>query len=170
MAGNRRRLQTALTGNHVTVEIGGTLVGIIRSVNGNDDMGLQVVDGIGRVNPYEHAPGMTRYSITVDTIYLFPGLIEGTEDLASAEGMKNFEDSEIAPKFAAEVLKGNVFDFVVRTKGGRVLYRYTDCSYGGGSTGVQAHQIVGRNANFMAIDKVMGDVAPTDGKEFFTGV
>jgi hypothetical protein len=158
---NRRRLQTALTGNHVTVEIGDVKVGIIRSVNGNDDMGMQVVSGIGRVNPYEHAAGMTRFSITVDTIYLFPGLIEGTEDLASADGLKNFEQADIAPKIAADVLNGNVFDFVVRTKGGAELYRYTDCSYNGGSTGIQAHQIVGRNANFMAIDKVFKGATPS---------
>lgn len=158
---NREYLQTTMTGNLVEIEIGGKRVGIINSINAQDDYGQQPVSGVGRNTAYEHAPGFARFSVTVDTSFLFPNLIAGTSSLADGDNMVNFEDAEIAPRIAEDILRGLVCDIVIRTKGGRELFRYKWCSYGGGSIGIQKHTVVTRSAQFLAIDKVYPGATPT---------
>lgn len=150
---NRSALQSVMTGNIVAAEFGGKRIGIIQSINAQDDYGLQPVSGVGRNTAYENAPGFARFSLTVDTMFLFPGLIGGTSSLADIDGLVNFEDADIAPGVAEDVLRGIVIDIVIRTKGGRELFRYKWCSYGGGSFGIQKHVAVTRSAQFLAIDK-----------------
>jgi hypothetical protein len=153
---NRTALQSVMTGNIIKVEFGGKLVGIIQSVNAQDDYGLQPISGVGRNTAYENAPGFARFSLTVDTIFLFPGLITGTTSLTEEAGgdqLVNFEDADIAPGVAEDILRGIVIDIVIRTKGGKELFRYKWCSYGGGSFGIQKHVAVSRSAQFLAIDK-----------------
>lgn len=158
---NRQNLQTSMTGNLVLIELGGVFVGIIQSLNGQDDLGLQPISGVGRNTAYENAPGFARYSLTIDTIFLFPNLVAGTTSLADGDHMVNFEDANIAPKIAEDALRGLVVDIVVRTKGGKELFRYKYASYGGGSFGIQKHVPVTRSAQFLAIDKVYPGATPT---------
>jgi hypothetical protein len=150
---NRGALQSVMTGNIVVAEFGGMQVGIIQSINAQDDYGLQPISGIGRNTAYENAPGFARFSLTVDTMFLFPGLITGTTSLADTDKLVNFEDADIAPGVAEDILRGIVIDVVIRTKLGRELFRYKWCSYGGGSFGIQKHVAVSRSAQFLAIDK-----------------
>lgn len=150
---NREALQSVMTGNIVAIEFGGRRVGIIQSVNAQDDYGLQPISGVGRNTAYENAPGFARFSLTVDTTFLFPGLIAGTISLADGDQLVNFEDADIAPGIAEDILRGITVDVVVRTKGGKELFRYKWCSYGGGSFGIQKHVAVSRSAQFLAIDK-----------------
>jgi hypothetical protein len=150
---NRSALQSVMTGNIVAAEFGGKRIGIVQSINAQDDYGLQPISGVGRNTAYENAPGFARFSLTVDTMFLFPGLIGGTTSLADIDKLVNFEDADIAPGVAEDILRGIVIDIVIRTKGGRELFRYKWCSYGGGSFGIQKHVAVSRSAQFLAIDK-----------------
>lgn len=158
---NRDHLQSVMTGNIVSLEFGGSRIGIIQSLNAQDDFGFQPVAGVGRVTAYENAPGFARFTVTTDSIFLFPKLIAGTTSLADGDNLVNFEDADIAPKIAEDILRGLVVDIVIRTKGGRELFRYKYCSYTGGSFGIQRNAPVTRGAQFLAIDKWYPGAVPS---------
>ncbi len=135
---------------------------MIQSLNTQDDFGFQPISGIGRPTAYENAPGFARFTVTVDTILLFPNLVAGTADLAAGDHLVNFEDAGIAPKIGEDILLGTVVDIVVRTKSGsKELFRYKYCSYTGGNFGVQKHVPVTRSAQFLCIDKWYPGATPT---------
>ena len=151
-----------MTGNLIEVLVNDQIIGVIQNINANEDLGLQAATGIGRPTPYEHVVGQVRYSLSVDVLQVLPeGLWKGKNPELEALGIKNFEDAGISPKGYTDLLKGTVFDIVVRTLADGVqLYKWTACSYGSGSIQIGKHTITSRNASFLAINKIYGTGAP----------
>lgn len=148
--------QAALTGNLVTLRFGNSLVGLIQNMSVQEDLGLMPVSGIGDVMPVEHAPGIGRINISCESIYIIGpttasnGTAQGYP--ANLQNKDLFDALGIAPKNRGEILDGRVFTIdVYGGPGGRKhLRQYTECSYGSGSISFQKHQLVVRNATFMA--------------------
>jgi hypothetical protein len=162
--------QGALTGNLITINIAGSPIGLIQSLQAQEDFGLQPVSGIGNVAPVEHAPGTSRINLSCETIYISPGaaLEAGTPgkpaNFASSTPTRlggevsTLEKILIIPESVVSILRGAVFDIEVRKINQSVLVRrYIDCSYAGGSISFQKHQIVMQNATFMALDYTNND-------------
>lgn len=151
----QRRRVGVLTGNIVTVRMNGGLVGVVQNIGFQEGYGHQPVTGLGRVNPYEHAPGAARFSLSADFFRLRATIIN--EDLV-ALGARNLEDSGIIPRVAQEILQGLVFDIQVLSlePNSPPLWTWKDCSYDGGSVNLRKHDIVGQSCQFLAIDRVYG--------------
>lgn len=164
-----RYYQGALTGNLITISIAGKKVGLIQSMQVQEDFGIQPVSGIGQFTPVEHVPSASRVNISCEAIYFKLGqtraaLQAGTNTETTpftGAGMPdrlkrytdNLESMGLIPKSAEDALKGAVFTISVFSIGdGQEVRRYIDCTYGGGSISFQKHQIVMQNASFMAID------------------
>jgi hypothetical protein len=161
--------QGALTGNLITINIAGSPIGLIQSVQAQEDFGLQPVSGIGNVAPVEHAPGTSRINLSCETIYISPGAAlqattpgvpgafngaPGRPPRIDALGTAStLELIQIIPESVVSILRGAVFDIEIRRINDKALVRrYIDCSYAGGSISFQKHQIIMQNATFMALD------------------
>lgn len=151
-AGQRRRVGV-VTGNIVSVKMNGNTVGIIQNVGFQEGYGHQPVTGLGRVNPFEHAPGQARYSLSADWFRLRRTIVN--EDIPPEA--RNLEDSGIVPVVAADILQGLVFEIqVLDLVSGEPLWTWIDCSYDGGSMNVRKHDIVSQSCNFLGIDRRLG--------------
>jgi hypothetical protein len=137
---------TVQTGNRIELRFDNALVGMIQSLRASDDYGLQEVSQVGDIHVKEWVPSLARHTLTVSLVQL------KTESL---------EKAGLAATNGDIVLQGNVFDIVIMdldTK--KELRRYLNCSFASGDVEVTKHQIVARNATFMATD-VKGDYAPS---------
>jgi hypothetical protein len=175
-AGGRNYYQGALTGNLVTIELGGSIIGLVQALQAQEDFGLQPVSGVGQVTPVEHAPSIARFNLSCETIFIstkaalqmangvivpYPDTVTPPRILASGPSGKvtTLEGAGIIPSTATDILRGAVFDIVVYrlsdykgAGGSGYVRKYSDCSYAGGSISFQKHQIVMQNATFMALD------------------
>lgn len=121
--------QGALTGNLITIEIASSVIGLVQSLQAQEDFGQQPVSGIGQVTPVEHAPSITRINLSCETIYISTNAAlqaQGTAGLMQAwtssqpprlyGGMPKtgtLESIGIIPATPADILRGAVFDIVV---------------------------------------------------------
>lgn len=128
------------SGNRVVVLFDGKQIGLVRSVSGNDDYGLDPASGIGDIHVQEHVPTVARHSLSVSSMVLIKGAML---------------EAGIVPENGDAALRGLVFDLEVYDKdNGSLLRKYVGVSYGSGSIDINAHQIIVQNGQFMALDVV----------------
>ena len=133
----KKNIQTR-TGNRLVVLLDGKQVGMLQSVNANDDYGLEPASGIGDIHVQEYVPTMARHSLSISSLVLFKN------SLMSAG---------IVPENGDAVLQGLVFDIETYDKDdGSLLRKYTGVSYSSGGIDVSKHAIVVQNGQFMALD------------------
>lgn len=133
----RQNLQTR-SGNRIQVMFDGKMVGLIQSVDMNDDFAPDAASGIGDIHVVEHVPTIARHTLNVSTMVLNKGALR-----AAGITMENGD----------AVLQGLVFDFEVYSKDdGTLLKKYLGCSYASGNVQVQKHAIVTSSAVFNALD------------------
>ena len=170
--------QGALTGNLVTIELAGYVIGLVQALQAQEDFGLQPVSGLGQVTPVEHAPSIARFNLSCETIYISTGAAlsaagqgqvqawDKQEEPSGLWGPKiggtttgTMEGIGIIPATAVDILRGAVFNIAVYriadlagSANTTPVRTYIDCSYAGGSISFQKHQIIIQNATFMALD------------------
>lgn len=128
----------AQSGNKIIVTFDGVEVGGVKSVTLNDDYSPEPVTGIGSINVEEWVPTVARHSITVNNLVLLN---------------KNLRKAGIYALNGEDVLKGRVFDILVRNKtDGGEIRKYIGCSYASGSVEVTANAIVVSTGQFMCLD------------------
>lgn len=126
------------TGNQIKVFFGGKQVGLIQSINANDDYSPEPASGIGDIHVQEYVPTMARHTLSISKMLL------NKADLSAAG---------IWPENGDAVLNGYVFDVEqYDALTGDLIRKYTGCSYASGSVEVTKHAIVTANAQFNALD------------------
>lgn len=126
------------SGNQIKVFFDGKEVGLVQSVNSNDDYSPEPASGIGDIHVQEYVPTMARHSLSISQMML-------QKDALMAAG--------IVPENGDAVLKGYVFDLESYDNvSGDLLRKYTGCSYASGSIETTKHAIVTRSAQFNALD------------------
>lgn len=126
------------SGNQIKVFFDGKEVGLVQSVNANDDYSPEPASGIGDIHVQEYVPTMARHSLSISQMML-------NKDALMAAG--------IIPENGDAVLKGYVFDLEQYDNvSGDLLRKYTGCSYASGSIETTKHAIVTRSAQFNALD------------------
>ena len=126
------------TGNQIKVFFDGKQVGLIQSINANDDYSPEPASGIGDIHVQEYVPTMARHTLSISKMLL------NKADLSAAG---------IWPENGDAVLNGYVFDVEqYDALTGDLIRKYTGCSYASGSVEVTKHAIVTANAQFNALD------------------
>ena len=126
------------SGNQIKVFFGGKQVGLVQSINANDDYSPEPASGIGDIHVQEYVPTMARHSLSISKMLL------NKADLSAAG---------IWPENGDAVLNGYVFDVEqYDALTGDLIRKYTGCSYASGSVEVTKHAIVTANAQFNALD------------------
>lgn len=126
------------SGNRLVVVFDGKQLGLVQSVDMNDDYGNEPASGIGDIHVQEYVPGMARHTLSVSQMYLRRGAM-----LEAGIALENGDDA----------LKGIVFDIEVFEKdSGALLRKYIGCSYNSGSIQVNKHAIVIASGSFNALD------------------
>lgn len=126
------------SGNRVSVVFDGQEIGLIQNVRPSDDYGHEPASGIGDIHAVEYVPGMARHSLSVSSMVLKTG---------------GLRQAGITQENGDAVLRGLVFDFVVRDKdSGQELRKYTGCTFVSGDIEVSKHAILMSSAQFMALD------------------
>ena len=126
------------SGNRIDVLLDGKRVGLIQSVDCDDDFAPEPASGIGDGHVSEYVPTLFRHSVRISQMTLFQGTLR---------------DQGIALENGDDALQGLVFDIELFDKdSGQLLRKYTECSYASGSISVGKHRIVMANAVFNALD------------------
>lgn len=126
------------SGNQIKVFFDGKQVGLVQSVNANDDYSPEPASGIGDIHVAEYVPTMARHTLSVSKMLL------NKADLSAAG---------IVPENGDAVLQGYVFDIEQYDNlTGDLIRKYVGCSYASGSVEVTKHAIVTANAQFNALD------------------
>lgn len=126
------------SGNRIVPLFDGKVIGLIQSVRMSDDYGLDAASGIGDIHVQEHVPTMARHSISVQSMVLVKGAM-----LEAGIAMENGDDA----------LRGLVIDIEVYSKDdGKLLRKYTGCSYASGDMDVSKHAIIMQSGQFMALN------------------
>jgi hypothetical protein len=126
------------TGNRIVVVFDSQEIGLVQSVRMNDDYGHEDASGIGDIHVQEHVPTVARHQLTYQQMVL---------------KKTNARLAGIAPENGTAVLRGLVFDLVVKDKdSGRILRKYIGCSYVSGDLEIQKHAIVSGSGTLKALD------------------
>ncbi len=126
------------SGNRIVVQLDGVEVGLIQSVRGSDDYGLEPASGVGDAHMQEYVPGAARHTVNVSAMVLIKNNLRGLG---------------LFPENADQVLKGQVFDIVEYDKDSKAKIRaYHKCSYASGDVDISKHQITVHSGVFMALD------------------
>ncbi len=131
------------TGNLVTIQFDGQVIGTIQSMTVNDDYGPEPVSGVGSVAVYEYPPTMARHTISVEYAVL---------------KSKSLMSLGVVPEHGCERLLGLELDIIIYAKndcesttgGGTELRKYEKCTLASGSFQIQAHRVIMSNATFNA--------------------
>jgi hypothetical protein len=132
----------ARSGNNIVITFDGKQVGAIKSVSLNDDYSPEPVTGIGDIHVAEWVPTVARHTLSINSLVLRIG---------------SMREAGITALNGEDVLIGRVFDILVISKeDGKLLRKYTGCSYASGSVEVSANAIVVNSGQFNALN-VTGD-------------
>lgn len=155
----RQNLKT-YSGNRITVEFDGAVIGLVQSLRLSDNYGLEDASGIGDIHVQEHVPSKAVHSVAVTNMTLFAG---------------NMRDTGIAYENGDQALQGLVFDIVVygdtapgspdnvapgavgdplQGVTGAPLRTIIGCSFDSGDVDVTAHRIVVQTGQFKALDVI----------------
>lgn len=133
----KQNLQTR-SGNRIVVVFDGKQIGLIQSVDMNDDYAPEPASGIGDIHVQEWVPTMARHSLNVTAMMLNRGAM-----LQAGIAMENGD----------AVLQGLVFDFEAYSKDdGTLLRKYIGASYASGNIQISKHAIVVQSGMFNALD------------------
>lgn len=135
------------TGNLITINFGGKVIGTIQSMTVNDDYGPEPVSGVGSINVYEYPPTMARHTLSVEYAVL---------------QTKSLMAMGVVPQNGCERLEGYELDIIIYAKNecaatstgtddkGAELRKYEKCTLASGSFQIQAHRVIMSNATFNA--------------------
>jgi hypothetical protein len=134
MATNKK----AKTGNKIIVQLNGVSVGLMQSVELQDDYGHEPASGIGDIHVQEYVPAMAGHTLNVEEMVLISG---------------SLREAGVTAINGDQVLEGNVFDVLVMDKeSGGLLRKYSKCSYVSGSVSVRKHAILMSSGVLKALD------------------
>jgi hypothetical protein len=146
------------SGNRITVEFDGVVVGLIQSLRLSDSYGLEDASGIGDIHVIEHVPSKAVHQVSVSNMTLFTG---------------NMRDAGIANENGDMALRGNIFDIVIygdsapgssdnlgaggtpeaiQATTGTPVRTIIGCSFDSGEVDITAHRIVVQTGQFKALD------------------
>lgn len=126
------------SGNRIVIMFDGKQLGLMQSVDLNDDYSPEPASGIGDIHVQEYVPSMARHSLSVSQMVLNKGAM-----LEAGIAMENGD----------AMLRGIVFDIEVYSKDdGTLLRKYVGCSYASGSMQIGKHAIVMSSGAFNALD------------------
>ena len=129
--------KTTLTGNTIILKIGGTEIGRAQNITADTDFGLEDVSGIGNVLVQEHVNTKVTHTFTMEKFII---------------NKKTLLELGIVP-VSEDVLTMGVIDIEILEKmSGTLVKKYESCSCQNYSLRVAAHQIVGENATWRALD------------------
>ena len=130
-----------LTGNKVNIRINGELVGagILQSVTGDTDYGLQDVDGIGSPLSSSFEIGKVSHSITLDKYII---------------SKKSLVSLGYAPD-DENLLVTTPIDLEIINKSGEVEVIYKSASCANHRLSITKHAIIGENATFRSRRRIM---------------
>lgn len=155
----RSNLKT-YSGNRITVEFDGQVIGLVQSVRLSDSYGLEDASGIGDIHVIEHVPSKAVHTVAVTNMTLFAG---------------NMRDTGIAYENGDQALQGLIFDIVIygdtapgspdnvgaggtpdalQGTTGAAIRTIVGCSFDSGDVDITAHRIVVQSGQFKAIDVV----------------
>lgn len=126
----------AKTGNRFKIKFDGTVIGVCKSIDMRDEMGLEPVSGIGNINVIEYVPTLARHTITVEEI------IMDSDSLLSLG---------LVSENGTAALEGKIFDIEAADSTG-ASRKYTSCSYASGSISIRGNALLVSNATFNALD------------------
>jgi len=123
--------------NRIVIEFDSQQIGLLQSVSGDENYGLEPVMEIGNISVAEHVPTAARYSINYSKMALIK------EKMRSAG---------IEPENAQSVLQGNVLNVVIYSKDtGAALRTFSGCSFESGRIDVSANRVVSKSGVMRAI-------------------
>lgn len=126
------------SGNRIAIMMDGRQYGTMKSVRMNDDYSPEPVTGIGDIHVQEYVPTVARHSLSCSYVVLNVGALR---------------DLGVAVENGDGALQGLVFDIVTMSKDdGKILRKYSGCSYASGDMEINANAIVMANAQFNALD------------------
>ena len=135
MASVNRKVKS---GNRVVVMLDGKQVGMMQSVDCNDDYAPEPASGIGDIHAQEYVPTMARHTLQVEEMVLITG---------------SLREQNVTAQNGDSMLQGLVLDIlVVGKEDGVLLRKYSKCSYASGSVQVRKHAIVMASGTFNALD------------------
>lgn len=126
------------SGNRNVVLFDGTEIGLVQSVDANDNYNPEQASGIGDIHVAEHVPTLADHTINVSKMVL-------RFDQMRAAGISwlNGDDA----------LEGRIFDISVIDKdSGQEVRRYIGCTYASGGVRTNKHAIMLTDAVFKALD------------------
>jgi hypothetical protein len=130
------------SGNLITVEIGGFLVGCCQSARLADSYALEDASGCGDIHVIEHVPTKATHTVSVTNMCLFTGALRGNGHTLNGD----------------QALEGLVFDITVNGVGpltpGGTQRQYLSCSYDSGDVDITAHRITVASGQFKALDVI----------------
>lgn len=163
------------TGNHIEIRMDNKVVGLIQNLRGSDDYGLEPVSGIGDIHCKEYVPTMARHQVSCGLVAMRRASLTGQasidfgdNDFIPANGGEALNglvfDIIIYDKngggagdvdgegSAAAQTNSSVAPSALGSVGvGTVIKHYHDCSYASGDFSIDAHRVIIRNAQFMAL-------------------
>jgi hypothetical protein len=126
----------AKTGNRFVIKFDGQAIGVCKSIDMRDEMGLEPVTGIGSINAFEYVPTLARHTISVEEI------IMDSDSLMSLG---------LVSENGTAALEGKIFDIEATDDTG-ASRKYLNCSYASGSISIRGNALLVSNATFNAID------------------
>lgn len=135
-------MSNVLTGNKVNILINGNIIGggnILQSVGLDTDYGLQDVDGIGTPLTQAHEVGKVVHSITLDKFVI---------------SKKNLVNLGYAPD-DENLLNSNIIDIEIVNDKGEVEMILKGCSCANHRITITKHAIIGENATFRALRRII---------------
>lgn len=126
------------SGNRIAVVMAGLQIGLIQSIDAEDDYAPDLASGIGDIHSVEAVPTRASHTLQVSVMVLKKGAL-----------MK----AGIAAENGDAVLKGQVFEVEVYDQdSGALLRKWIKCSYARGTMTFTKHAIVMQNATLLALD------------------
>jgi len=128
--------KSTLTGNIISIKIGGTEVGRAQNITADTDFGLEDVSGIGDVEVQEHVNTKITHTFSMEKFII---------------NKKTLLELGIVP-VSEDVLTMGVIDIEILEKtSGTLIKKYESCSCQTYNLRVAAHQIVGESATWRAL-------------------
>ena len=129
--------KSTLTGNIISIKIRGQEVGRAQNITADTDFGLEDVSGIGDVLVQEHVNTKITHTFTMEKFII---------------NKQSLLDLKIVP-VSEDVLTMGLIDIeIINKEQGTLIKKYENCSCQNYSLRVAAHQIVGENATWRALN------------------
>lgn len=146
--------QLTYSGNLITVELDGKVVGLIQSLRASDNFGLEAASGIGDIHNVEYVPSRADHSLSIQNMTLFVG------NLRDVLGQLNENGDAVMQGWVCNIVIYRRQPYAqgqgptVNTAGlaGAALRTYVGCSWDSGDVDITAHRITMQTGQFKALD------------------